>query len=362
MSAKKSWDIQPKSKNARQGPVAKPTPARIAQPKPAVRAVVRKAVHKPPSRSNERLRDRRKKQRRTMVVVFLAAALVLIFGSIGILRLPSLRISAIHAQGPHEDDVQYAAHQELDGSYAHIIPMNSIFFFSTSRIRSAILIALPDVEAVSISRDSFSSIIITPTERSTAFLWCGEALPISDVKEWCYDTDSNGLIFAEESTLLQPIATDSPPLPTGLDDSATIKIYAALDTVDASTTDPIRSHVIHAESIPNAILFTKTIAALGARVTSVVIRQDEADLYVVGGARITYVLGHEVDAAALAEAVLPKITITDGTIAYLDLRFSGKAYIQRVGSAGEAAVNTSSSTIAAPTATPTPITSSTTQH
>jgi hypothetical protein len=201
--------------------------------------------------------------------------------------------------------------------------------------------------------------VIVPTDRSVAFLWCGTTRPVDGVQEVCYNTDSTGLLFAladervaaatnslASTTSLTIISSASP-------EGSNIRIYAELDTsAIASSTDPIRSMVVHADSIPGAIVFTKALGTLGARVTAIVIHQDEADLYVIGGTKITYVLGHEASAVALAQAVLPKITITDGSIEYIDLRFLGKAYVLRKGASTQSSISSDASFKQTATSTP----------
>lgn len=299
------------------------------------------------ARPNDRLRERRKKQRHALTITVAALLAALAIGTVLLLRLPSIRIHTVHAEGVHAAAVVVAVNDAISGSYMYAIPKDSIFFFSTTHIRDTVLHVFPDIEAVSIHRDSFSSISIVPTERTSVFVWCGATKPVATlaVEPSCFDTDSNGLLFASHgSSSLAVIANAS----TTID---VLKIYAPLDS-GVIETNPIRAHVIHKDRIPGALMFVKALGTLGARTTAIVIHDDEADLYVPGGARVTYVLGHEADAAALAQAVLPKIAITDGTIAYLDLRFAGKAYIQRVGATSQVSVPTilpSSTTPATPT-------------
>ena len=66
-------------------------------------------------------------------------------------------------------------------------------------------------------------------------------------------------------------------------------------------------------------------------VVSVEIRGDEADLYTPHGTRVTYILGNEEKAAALAASAFPTLNIQGGQLAYVDLRFEGKVYIKRHG-------------------------------
>jgi hypothetical protein len=66
-------------------------------------------------------------------------------------------------------------------------------------------------------------------------------------------------------------------------------------------------------------------------VKSAVLRADEVDLFIVSGTRITYVLGDEQNAFTLATAAFPQANLADGSVDYIDLRFtgSGRVYLKK---------------------------------
>ncbi|MBU2330176.1 hypothetical protein KKG57_01780, partial [Patescibacteria group bacterium] len=66
-----------------------------------------------------------------------------------------------------------------------------------------------------------------------------------------------------------------------------------------------------------------------ANVTSLAIRNDEADLYTTAGTRITYVLGQEQEAVITAASIFSQLNLNDGSVEYVDLRFAGKGYFKR---------------------------------
>jgi hypothetical protein len=254
--------------------------------------------------------------------------LVLIAVFIYVLWLPALRIEHVEASGPNAEAVAATARESVAGTYAHILPRNSIFFFSKDAMREAVIAAHPEVSALSISRSSFNSVKLSGTTRASSFIWCGTSidLPLSD---GCYEADAEGLVFRQAA-----VSTTTMVLSTGSSTPASagdLRIFSPLIPERAEGESPVGASVNRAESIPDALRFVKAIRGMGLPVSSLALRDDEADLWLSGPTRITYVLGHEEEAAQLAASVIPTLSLTDGTIQYLDLRFKGKAYLKRFG-------------------------------
>ncbi len=268
------------------------------------------------------------------------------------LWLPTFRIKTIQAAGPDSDGMQVVTQNVLSGTYHYVFPRDSIFFFPENEIRAQILQQYPDISAVAIARTSLGSISIASIPRQTALVWCGENYPsvtavvptsastspevptptTSPVIN-CYDTDSQGVIFAIE------------PNPTSIS-AETIRIYAPLAQASSSEAQvtasvPLGSHIIEAGMVPNALRFVKVIKSMGVPIVAFAIRVDEADMYTQSGTRITYVLGREEMAKQLAESAFPSLNLGDGSLEYVDLRFDGKVYFKKVGGG---AVTTASST------------------
>ncbi|HVX90596.1 MAG TPA: hypothetical protein VHC20_03085 [Candidatus Paceibacterota bacterium] len=293
--------------------VKKRAPAQPARP-------IRTSV---PLARGERLRTRRRAAKKRILIA-LAVLLVLALGA-GVYALwqPWARIQAVEASGPHADTIPIAAKEALAGTYFHLIPRDSIFFYPRDAVRTAVLDAYPDIEAVSLSRTTFKSVSITAIERATAFTWCGEdhTAPSTD---GCYDADNDGFIFESfmpSSIAASTTASDTPAMPS-------LPVYAALA---ASSTKPLRATVANAPGIVGVIRFARAMGSLGARVKSIQIRDDEADLYTSGGTRITYVIGQESAAASLAATAFPELDLNGGSLDYIDLRFSGKVYYKPKG-------------------------------
>jgi len=311
MSVKRSWDVRRETRSA---------------PAPVVR-------------KRESLKERRKKTQKTVFIVLLVAFVLVIGASIyGMWQLP-VRISVVTAEGPQADAVQQIAQTALEGTYGYVLPKNSIFVFPESSIRASVLREYPNISAVSISRTSFTEIYVRTIPRASAFVWCGVT---ADAAGNCYDADAEGLIFGEIASVLAMAKSASGEMDTVATsvmdvapeqnvDPSSLRIYAQLESENNDDGTPLRAHVVGAERIPDALRFVKAMRALNVSIVSIEIRDDEADLYTPQGTRITYILGEEEKSAALAASSFPSLNLSDGQLAYVDLRFEGKVYIKRRG-------------------------------
>jgi len=269
---------------------------------------------KPRTESREPLKKRRKKTQKAFVVVVLVLIALGIAAFFYIAWLPAFRIASVTASGPHAEEAKIIAARTLEGTHAFVLPRNSLFFIPEGDVRANILVEHPDIEAVSISASGLTELSITTLPRAEAFVWCGASPELADGQ--CYSANAEGLIFA----LVAPEVAST---------SEALRIYAAIEGQEGST--PVKARIGYASRIPEALRFIKAMQSLGANVFSVSLRTDEADLYTEAGTRITYVLGREQEAAGIAASVFPQLSLNDGSVSYVDLRFSGKAYFKRVG-------------------------------
>lgn len=281
---------------------------------------------RPPS---GRLRERRKKARKTGLIVSAAVFVLLVAALTYVLWLPALRIQNVEASGPNADGAAEVARQSITGTYAYVIPRSSIFFFPKKAVREAVLAAYPEISALSISRTSLTSIKLSGTPRAGSFIWCGTTIDAPYPDGECFETDAEGFVFkpAQVSTSTVVLSTGSSTPAT----SGDLRIFSPLDRELAEGESPVGLRVTRAGDIPNALRFVKAVRGLGVPVSALGLRNDEADLWLSGPTRVTYVLGREEEAAQLAASVIPTLSLTDGTIQYLDLRFRGKAYVKRFG-------------------------------
>ena len=318
MSAKKSWDVERKPAHpvAKVALQTKPARSSMQAARRSRPVVVATRPRQRMSASKEPLKIRRAKARRMFYIGLGIFLLVLTGALLYGAWIPSLRVDAVTAEGPHTEEVVRIAQEALTGTHLFIAPKNSLFFIPEANIRKQILAEQPSIVAVSIKSSGLNSITVTALERSSAFLWCGATRDVP--AETCYHTDPDGLVFAPY-TNTDPVASSS---------TALLRVYVPLAD---NAVDPVTAHTGYASVLPNSLRLAKAFRALGANIAELTLRDDEADFYTVSGTRITYVIGKEKEAAQLAATVFPKLMLGDGSIEYVDLRFESKVYIRKQG-------------------------------
>ncbi len=263
----------------------------------------------------ERLAERRRRIRRIERIILAVLGLCIVGGLIWVLWRPSIRVGEISVSGEasteHQEAIKVIAHESLSGNYGFVLPRDSIFFVPEEDMRARILDAYPDIAAVSIERDSFSTLSISVFPRVAALVWCGAAI---EFPQPCFLADSEGLLFKETATSTESLLTFYAPLEEG----------ARMDS-------PLRARIVDAASkTASAFQFIRTIGELGLSADVVVLRGDEADIYMRdSGTRITYVLGDEQSASALVSITLKDLAAPIESFEYIDVRFPGKAYFKK---------------------------------
>jgi hypothetical protein len=264
------------------------------------------------------------------MLVVVALALV---GSVYTLWLPQFRVQEVAASGPNAEAISSIAQAQLTGTYALIVPKNSILFIPREPIRNAVLAEFPDVADVEIARASFTALDVTVTPRAKAFIWCGTSFATPYPDGVCFEADGGGLIYRMSGITVDAASTTTPTVVTTQNGVpvSDLRIYSPLDTELAEGQSPVGTRVSKAAAMPDVLKLVEAINSLNVPIVAITLRDDEADLWVNDATRITYVVGREPSAAKLAESVIPTLNLTDGTIQYLDLRFNGKAYLKRYG-------------------------------
>ncbi len=231
---------------------------------------------------------------------------------------PAVRVQKVEVNTENGgDQIELLTRHDLQGSYLFIIPKDSIFFYPEATIEKDILSLRPDIASASVHRSGFSSLSVQTVSRIPAYWWCGDDR--SDGNETsCYEADWAGFVFL--------------PVPeTDFALSSLTRIYVPLTTAAGTAAYPLTSTLTNATAIPEIFALTKEIKSLGAVVTGIRIHSDEVSLYTSSGTYVTYLLGHEKEALSLLTAALPSLSLTDGSVEYLDLRFDGKIYIKKKG-------------------------------
>lgn len=272
-------------------------------------------------RANARLKERRLRRRRRFHISLGIFVLILLVLFEWALWQPALRVTQIHISNG-DPSLTRVAEEALSGAYLGILPHNSIFFTSTNRVRVAVLAADKDVAAAAVARSGLHGLEINLIRRSPIARWCGLA-PTPGVTPYCYVFDTNGYIFA---ALPDPLgATTTVP---DIQTSNPFSVYAPLA---GSSTDPLGATIASASLLPTALDFARQVGLLGTPVTAIVMRGTEIDDLLTSGTRITYLQGDEESALTTLTSAKNEFNLADGSVEYIDLRFSGKLYLKRVG-------------------------------
>jgi len=267
----------------------------------------------PERNKGERLRKRRRARARLVLIATVLLILLAIAGIFYLLWQPYMRVSHV-VVNDGDASIESLAQEELAGTLGHIVPRNSYFFVPEQAIRNLILKTHPELESVSISHPALTALAIKVSARTPLARWCGSMyVPQTASSTDCYLFDPTGFLYG--------LAASSTPL-------SDLLVFAPLTS---STTDVIGQTVTHATELPEVFRFSRQLGSLGAVVKTVVLRGDEVDLLVASSTRITYVLGDEQGAYTLAAAAFPGLNLSNGSIEYVDLRFtaSGRVYLKR---------------------------------
>jgi hypothetical protein len=257
------------------------------------------------SRNTERLAERRRRHRSRVRIALAVLALVLILLALIGLNQSAVRVSRVDVFGTTYP-LEPLAREALRGSYAFIIPHDSIFFLPKQSIREHILRAYPSIAAVSIFRSGLTSVSIRVTSRTPVARWCGDTYHLSHTASTtepsteipCYYFDTSGHIFGT--------STDS----ALLNETLLYEPFAALQA------PRIEDRVLpNANLLPDVFKMSRELSTMGARIA----------------ARIMYVLGKEVMAFTALNATKDTVPLADGSLEYVDLRFDGKLYLKRKG-------------------------------
>ena len=299
-----------------------------------------------------RLKDRRRQGRRRHALAFLLALIALLAFVLWGLNQSALRISSVELRGadnllPGADPI-VAAKDALKGKYLGVIPRDSTLLFPEHDMRVAVLSAHPEIAALTFNRRGLTGIVMKASLHTAVGRWCG-LTPTPGVTPYCYFYNPNGFIYAAAP---EPLRGDSAsasstnvsaPARNQPSDAKTMNsfdLYAPLvDNAQPALPgnsgraggEPFRATIIRADSLPDAAALARQMASFGSEVSAIVIREDEADLMLASGTRITYVLGHEQETFSALTSAATGLTLANGSVEYVDLRFSGKVYFKKKG-------------------------------
>jgi hypothetical protein len=149
------------------------------------------------SRLVDQRRLRAKKRRRAFFVslyLFFALGLIIcgvsLISSLAVFQIHDVRVDGAERISPLV--IESIARDALSGEYVWLFPRSNTFIYPSDTIEEVIL-AMPLIESVDISRRGFSALDVEITERVEVARWCSASLT-------CYSIDENGFIFAETAS------------------------------------------------------------------------------------------------------------------------------------------------------------------
>src|SRR3989338_376871 len=267
---------------------------------------------------NKRLKDRRRRDRHRAHVLFAILLAVLTGAFIWLTWQPYVRIERMTISNG-DPRLLALVEGELVGTYFGLVPRDSFFFTPARAIRATIESADAGIQAISVRHDDLTTLIIALHERVPIARWCGLVPSDSAVPsdgEYCYVFDAEGYLYA-----VADVAVGSTPLNT----------FTVYDSLLGGVEEPLSSTLTHARAMPDAFDFARRISSLGSPVERIIFKDDEVELLLRSGTRLTHVLGSEEETFANLMSAKGNFDLTDGSIDHVDLRFPAEVYLKRHG-------------------------------
>ena len=122
----------------------------------------------------------------------------------------------------------------------------------------------------------------------------------------------------------------------GSNPDQTLVPYVLFDPLASPATSPVGATLKNANQLSRVFDFAQQIGLLGPSVGTIVIRGPEVDFFLAtstygapAGLRITYLLGDEQNALTALVSAKSQLDLSDPTLEYVDLRFSGRIYLKK---------------------------------
>lgn len=267
--------------------------------------------------STARLRRRKalvKKIVITSSVIFFALTLFVF-----VINRSALRIEKVNIFGTNivkEEEVLNFSNTIISGKYFFLIPKNSVFFYPKEKIKNGLLNKFGRIEEVYPAVDNGNTLVISISERSPEYLWCGkDFVENNNTDGRCYFMDKMGVIFVKSPEF-------SP--------NVFFTFYSPL----ASTTEPIGATIFGTEELNRIISFKDNISDMGFDSKSLVVLKDgDYELNLTRSGKILF--NKKDDFTRLTDNILLAITSLPlseeikskiDSLLYIDVRFGNKVF------------------------------------
>ena len=272
-------------------------------------------------RTIELLRKKRKHQH-AIAVVFFFLFVGLVIGLSYFSKYPKFVVTDIKVEGTHIIDAQAVGDlvmEDISGNYIYLFKKANTFILPEAKIREDILEKFQRTEKLEIKRVGFRTLLITISERSGSYLWCGSSIPTDSKKlgDDCYFLNTDGYIF------------DTAPYFSG---NVYFKFYVPL----GDKVEPMGAYVLTSETFKSIISFIDGVTALGLHPISVVMNDEKQyELYlsstITSNPKILF--NKESDLTTILSNLTAAINKPEfkndvlskySTLNYIDLRFKNK--------------------------------------
>jgi hypothetical protein len=264
-------------------------------------------------------RDRRRKELIKKILI-IAGLIVVSFGIFCyLMNLKSFRIEKVVIFGTDivsENDVMEAVDKEISGKYFFVIPKNNLFFYPKEKIKSALMSRFGRIGAVYPAIDRGSILVVSVSERSGEYLWCGEKETADgSARASCYFMDKTGYIFVKSPYFSENVF---------------FTVYGQL----ASTSNPIGARVVPATEFTRIVEFKDLIEEIGFDAKAVgVLKDGDYELVLKGAGKILFNTKNDliksVNNIRLAVTSAPlsgELKAKSGLLQYIDVRFGNKVF------------------------------------
>jgi len=260
-----------------------------------------------------------------VVALFAVVAVPLYYG----LHTQPVRISDVFVStngAIPTEQVASAIWNELEGTYLWLIPKNSAFLVRNSSLETMIRDSYPRVSDVRVKRAGFHTINATLKEREPVALWCGDIVPTiannttktedplpEELWGICYWMDENSFIYARA------------PMYTG---NMYPRYYGPLDNAD-----PIAQNYIQPEEFDAWQTFYTSFSTEELQAHAILfVDERDVELYLTNGLRVLMPRTEDTDLIQrrLEATLAADVIDLNREVAYLDLRFGGKAFVKYI--------------------------------
>ncbi len=207
--------------------------------------------------ASRQLARAKRKKRQLWLVLFLFLFIIIIIGLSYLSNYKKFVIVEVQVEGTHIIDpllVKELVQKDLSGRYLKLFTKSNVLIYPKGKIEKDISNRFPRTESIAIRRVGFRTIVISITERSGSYLYCGENVPADTTKlgDNCYFVNNDGLIF------------DEAPYFSG---DVYFKFYVKVGDGVAS---PLQQKVLPDEKFKKIIGFIDGLEALGLHAVGVV--------------------------------------------------------------------------------------------